>query len=186
MKCPFCPNPDTRVIDSRVTKSKDSVRRRRMCAQCQKRFNTYERYENQPIAVIKSDGTRQPFDPNKILSGLVRACTKRDIPIAKLEKLVEDIEFEIRNRDSNEISTKEIGNLALKRLKNLDKVAYIRFASVYKQFESIEQFTKELSELKKGMSPGSHFKLIKYLSGWGRAGAKDSNFPHLSKKGLWP
>jgi len=149
VKCPFCPNQDTRVIDSRVTKDLDSVRRRRMCESCGKRFNTYERYEDQPIAVIKSDGTRQPFDRNKILSGLVRACTKRNIPLAALEKIVEDIKFEIRNMESNEISSKEIGNLALKQLKTLDKVAYIRFASVYKQFESIEQFTSELSRLKK-------------------------------------
>jgi len=149
VKCPFCPNPDTRVIDSRVTESKDSIRRRRMCEQCGKRFTTYERYENQPIAVIKSDGTRQPFDRNKLLSGLIRACTKRNISINVLEKMVDDLELEIRNMDSNEISSKEIGNLALKRLKDLDKVAYIRFASVYKQFDSIEQFTNELSELKR-------------------------------------
>jgi len=149
VKCPFCPNPDTRVVDSRVTESGDSVKRRRLCEQCGKRFTTYERYENQPIAVIKSDGTRQPFDRNKILSGLVRACTKRNISIGTLEKIVEDIEFEIMNMESNEISSKEIGNLALKRLKDLDKVAYIRFASVYKQFDSIQQFTNELSELKK-------------------------------------
>ncbi|MBE3090511.1 MAG: transcriptional repressor NrdR [Actinobacteria bacterium] len=149
MKCPYCSNPDTRVIDSRLTDSNDSVRRRRMCEKCSKRFTTYERMENQPIAVIKKDNTRQPFDRNKILSGLIRACIKRNISTEVLNKIVDDIENEISNMPSNEIQSKEIGNLVLKRLKNLDKVAYIRFASVYKQFDSIKQFTKELSELQK-------------------------------------
>ena len=149
MKCPYCSNPDTRVIDSRLTDSNDSVRRRRMCEKCSKRFTTYERMENQPITVIKKDNTRQPFDRNKILSGLIRACIKRNISTEVLNKIVDDIENEISNMPSNEIQSKEIGNLVLKRLKNLDKVAYIRFASVYKQFDSIKQFTKELSELQK-------------------------------------
>ena len=149
MKCPYCSNPDTRVIDSRLTDSNDNVRRRRMCEKCSKRFTTYERLENQPIAVIKKDNTRQPFDRNKILSGLIRACIKRNISTEVLNKIVDDIENEISNMPSNEIQSKEIGNLVLKRLKNLDKVAYIRFASVYKQFDSIKQFTRELSELQK-------------------------------------
>jgi transcriptional repressor NrdR len=149
MKCPYCSNPDTRVIDSRLTDSNDSVRRRRMCEKCSKRFTTYERMENQPITVIKKDNTRQPFDRNKILGGLIRACIKRNISTEVLNKIVDDIENEISNMPSNEIQSKEIGNLVLKRLKNLDKVAYIRFASVYKQFDSIKQFTKELSELQK-------------------------------------
>ncbi len=149
MKCPFCSYPDTRVIDSRLTESNDCVRRRRKCEKCGKRFTTYERFENQPIAVVKSDGTRQPFDRNKILSGLIRACIKRNITTKTLEKIVDDIESDIKNMDSNEISSKEIGNLVLRKLKGLDKVAYIRFASVYKQFDSLEQFTEELSELKK-------------------------------------
>lgn len=149
MKCPYCSNSDTRVIDSRLTDSNDSVRRRRMCQKCGKRFTTYERLENQPIAVIKKDNTRQPFDRNKILSGLIRACIKRNISTEVLNKIVDDIENEISNMPSNEIQSKEIGNLVLKRLKNLDKVAYIRFASVYKQFDSIKQFTRELSELQK-------------------------------------
>src|SRR4030043_1673709 len=147
MKCPFCSNPDTRVIDSRLTDSNDSVRRRRMCEKCGKRFTTYERLENQPIAVIKKDNTRQPFDRNKILSGLIRACIKRNISTAMLENIVDDIESEIRNFHSNEISAKEIGDLVLKKLRDLDKVAYISVASVYKQFDSIKQFTSELSEL---------------------------------------
>ncbi len=149
MKCPYCSNPDTRVIDSRLTDSNDSVRRRRMCEKCGKRFTTYERLENQPIAVIKKDNTREPFDKNKILSGLIRACIKRNISTEILNKIVDDIENEISNMPSNEIHSSEIGNLVLKRLKDLDKVAYIRFASVYKQFNNIRQFTKELSELQK-------------------------------------
>ncbi len=104
--------------------------------------------ENTPIAVIKKENTREPFDRNKILSGLIRACVKRNISAATIETIVEEIESEIRNFHSNEISSKEIGDIVLKKLKNLDKVAYIRFASVYKQFDSIEQFTEELSELK--------------------------------------
>jgi len=148
MKCPYCSNLDTRVIDSRLTDSNDSVRRRRLCEKCGKRFTTYEKFENQPIAVIKKDNTRQPFDRNKILSGLIRACIKRNISTTVLDKIVDDIETEIKNMPSNEISSKEIGNLVLKRLKDLDKVAYIRFASVYKQFDNIKQFTNELSKLK--------------------------------------
>ena len=147
MKCPYCSNPDTRVIDSRLTDSNDNVRRRRMCEKCSKRFTTYERMENQPIAVIKKDDTRQPFDRNKILSGLIRACIKRNISTEVLNKIVDDIENEISNMPSNEIQSKEIGNLVLKRLKNLDKVAYIRFASVYLNFEDIMDFKKEIKEL---------------------------------------
>ena len=147
MKCPFCGNLDSKVIDSRLTEDKESIRRRRECERCDKRFTTYERLETQPISVIKKDGTIQPFDRNKILGGLIRACIKRNIDTEIFEKIVDDIEFEIRNNPSNEISSKDIGNLVLKHLKNLDKVAYIRFASVYKHFDNIEEFTRELEEL---------------------------------------
>ncbi|MDD5660240.1 MAG: transcriptional regulator NrdR [Actinomycetota bacterium] len=149
MKCPFCGNLDSKVIDSRLTEDKESIRRRRECERCIKRFTTYERLETQPIVVIKKDGTKQPFDRNKILGGLIRACIKRNIDTSVLDKIVDDIEYEIRNNPSNEISSKDIGDLALKHLKNLDKVAYIRFASVYKHFDDIEEFTKELEELQK-------------------------------------
>ncbi|OQA21485.1 MAG: Transcriptional repressor NrdR [Actinobacteria bacterium ADurb.Bin346] len=148
MKCPFCSAPDTKVIETRLTDSDGSIRRRRECEKCGKRFTTFERLETAFITVIKKDNTRQPFDRNKILSGLIRACIKRNISTATLEKIVEDIESEIKNFHSNEINSREIGDIVLKKLKNLDKVAYIRFASVYKQFDSIEQFTNELSELK--------------------------------------
>ena len=149
MKCPYCQHIDTKVIETRISDSNGSIRRRRMCEKCGNRFTTFERIENTPIAVIKKDNTRQPFDRNKILSGLIRACIKRNISTAMLEKIVDDIESEIRNFHSNEISAKGIGDLVLKKLRDLDKVAYIRFASVYKQFDSIKQFTSELSELNK-------------------------------------
>lgn len=148
MKCPYCLNLDTKVIETRITDSNDSIRRRRMCEKCGKRFTTFERIEEQPIAVVKKDNTREPFDRNKIMSGLIRACVKRNISTAILEKIVDDIESEIRNYPLNEISSREIGNLVLDRLRDLDKVAYIRFASVYKQFDNIEEFTKELTKLK--------------------------------------
>lgn len=148
MKCPFCSMPDTKVIDTRLSESEGSIRRRRECEKCGNRFTTFERIENTPIAVIKKENTREPFDRNKILSGLIRACIKRNISTSMLESLVDEIESEIRNFHANEISSREIGDIVLKKLKSLDKVAYIRFASVYKQFDSEEQFTKELSELK--------------------------------------
>jgi transcriptional repressor NrdR len=148
VKCPYCLNLDTKVIETRINDVNDSIRRRRMCEKCGKRFTTFERIEEQPIAVIKKDNTREPFDRNKIMGGLIRACVKRNIVAKTLEKIVEDIESEIRNYPSNEINSKEIGNLALVRLKDLDKVAYIRFASVYKHFDNIEEFTKELTRLK--------------------------------------
>ncbi|MHB8277198.1 MAG: transcriptional regulator NrdR [Candidatus Humimicrobiaceae bacterium] len=147
MKCPFCGNLDSKVIDSRLTEDKESIRRRRECERCAKRFTTYEHLETQAIAVIKKDGTRQPFDRNKILGGLIRACIKRNISTEIMGKIADDIESEIRNSPVNEISSRDIGDLVLHHLKNLDKVAYIRFASVYKHFDNIEEFTRELEEL---------------------------------------
>ncbi len=147
MKCPYCGNLDSRVIDSRLTEDSESIRRRRECERCFKRFTTYERIETQPIVVIKKDGTSQPFDRNKIFSGLIRACVKRNIGTQTLEKIVNEIETEIKNKPSKEITSKEIGDLVLKHLKNLDKVAYVRFASVYKQFDDVKEFSEELEEL---------------------------------------
>ena len=132
-----------------MSESDESIRRRRECERCGKRFTTFERIENSPLAVIKKDNTREPFDRNKILSGLIRACVKRNISTVQLENLTNEIEIEIKNTHSGEISSIEIGDIVLKKLRDLDKVAYIRFASVYKQFDSLEQFTKELSELSK-------------------------------------
>ena len=149
MKCPYCANADTKVVDSRLTDSNDSVRRRRECEKCAKRFTTYERIEIKPIAIIKKDNTREPFDRNKLMSGLIRACIKRDISAETLALIVDDIENEIHNLPGSEIRSEDLGNLVLKRLRDLDKVAYIRFASVYKQFNSVRQFTNELTKLKK-------------------------------------
>jgi transcriptional repressor NrdR len=149
VKCPYCANADTKVVDSRLTDSNDSVRRRRECEKCSKRFTTYERIEIKPIAIIKKDNTREPFDRNKLMSGLIRACIKRDISAGTLDLLVDDIENEIHNLPGSEIHSKDLGNLVLNRLRDLDKVAYIRFASVYKQFNSVRQFTNELTKLKK-------------------------------------
>jgi len=148
MKCPYCGNLDSKVIDSRFTEDKESIRRRRECERCAKRFTTYERMENQPVAVIKKDGTRQPFDKNKILSGLIRACIKRNISISDLEKIADEIESEIKSLPAIEIKSKDIGDIVLKYLKNIDKVAYVRFASVYKHFDSVEEFNHELESLK--------------------------------------
>lgn len=148
MKCPYCSNTETKVIETRLSDSEESTRRRRECEKCGRRFTTFERIENTPISVIKKDNTREIFDRSKILSGLIRACVKRDITTNQLENLADEIELEIRNTHPGEISTKEIGDIVLNKLRDLDKVAYIRFASVYKQFDSLEQFTKELTELK--------------------------------------
>jgi len=149
LKCPYCSYAESKVIETRMSESDESIRRRRECEKCGKRFTTFERIENSPLAVIKKDNTREPFDRNKILSGLIRACVKRNISTAQLENLTNEIEIEIKNTHPGEISSMEIGDIVLKKLRDLDKVAYIRFASVYKQFDSIEQFTKELSELSK-------------------------------------
>ncbi len=147
MKCPYCSYTESKVLETRPSESDGSIRRRRECEKCGKRFTTFERIENSPLAVIKKDNTREPFDRNKILSGLIRACVKRNISSSQIENLVNEIELEIKNTHPFEISSKEIGDIVLKKLRDLDKVAYIRFASVYKQFDSLEQFTKELTEL---------------------------------------
>jgi len=147
MKCPFCEYEETKVIDSRLTEEGDAVRRRRECPSCSKRFTTYERNYEIPITVIKKNKETQPFDRQKLLNGLVRASVKRGIPVYKLEKMVGDIEDELRNQYKYEITSKELGEIALKRLKELDKVAYVRFASVYKEFDDIKKFTEELTEL---------------------------------------
>ncbi len=147
MKCPYCSHIESKVIETRLSEADESIRRRRECENCGRRFTTFERIESTIIAVIKKDNTREPFDRNKILGGLIRACVKRNISTNQLENLADEIELEIRNTHPTEISSKEIGDIVLKKLKDLDKVAYIRFASVYKQFDSLEQFTKELSQL---------------------------------------
>ncbi|MBA7621482.1 Transcriptional repressor NrdR [subsurface metagenome] len=149
MKCSFCGYDETKVIDSRLTEEGDAVRRRRECPSCNKRFTTYERSYEIPITIIKKNKETQLFDRQKLLNGLIRACVKREIPVQRLEKIVENIENELRNQYKYEVTSKQLGEMALKRLKELDKVAYVRFASVYKEFDDIKKFTEELAELEK-------------------------------------
>lgn len=149
MKCPFCQHDDTRVVDSRDTDKSDVIRRRRECIKCKKRFTTYERHEEAPLVVIKKKSIREIFDRSKLLNGLLRACVKRDITLDQLENIVADIETELRNQFRNEVPSKKIGEMALDRLLKLDKVAYVRFASVYRDFENINEFNRELERLQK-------------------------------------
>ena len=146
MKCPFCGHTDSRVIDSRPT-DEDSRIRRRECIQCNKRFTTYEIVENLPIVVVKKDKSREPFDRNKVLSGLLRACEKRPVSLERLERAVDDIEAQIQNSLEREVSTHKIGEYVMEQLMHIDDVAYIRFASVYRQFKDIKSFHDAIRKL---------------------------------------
>ncbi len=148
MRCPYCGFLESKVIDSRPTDEGCSIRRRRECLKCGKRFTTYEKIEAISIAVIKKDNSRQQFDRNKILKGIITACEKRPISLVKMEKIVDDIESELYQSQEREVETAKIGEEVMKRLKDLDDVAYVRFASVYKRFDDVETFMKELNELK--------------------------------------
>ena len=147
MKCPFCGYAESKVIDSRHSEDGASIRRRRECLACQKRFTTYETVESLPIIVVKKDGSRQSFDRTKILNGMVRACEKRPVSMAEMEAAVTDIEQVMQNSLEREISSSEIGELVMERLKPLDEVAYVRFASVYRQFKDIDSFMRELNKI---------------------------------------
>lgn len=147
MRCPFCQFPDNRVLESRSAESGQSVRRRRECLQCNRRFTTYERIEFVPITVIKRNGDRESFDRSKLLRGIVRACEKTGVPHDRLENLVDEIEAELQQTSAREVPTNEIGELVLKHLQNLNEVAYIRFASVYRQFKGIRDFVDTLDHL---------------------------------------
>ena len=147
MKCPFCAAPDSRVVDSRTIDDGNSIRRRRECTVCGKRFTTYEAVEKVPLMVIKNDGRRAVFDKENVLKGIIRSCYKRDIPAEKIIKLADEIEKELRNMMKHEISSKTIGEVVMKYLKTFDKVAYIRFASVYRKFSDIDNFKQELENL---------------------------------------
>ena len=149
MKCPYCGYDETQVIDTRETENLEVTRRRRECAKCSKRFTTYERVEEADIIVVKKDGRRERFERQKLLNGILKACEKRPISLEKIEKLVDEIESDLRKRDSVEVESKVIGELAIKKLKNLDKVAYIRFASVYREFKDLDMFEEELEKLQK-------------------------------------
>lgn len=149
MKCPYCNNSETKVLDTREPEFSDVTRRRRECLKCSKRFTTYERVEMLDLRVMKKNGTIVAFDRNKLLSGIVKACEKRPIKIEKIEKVVDDIESELRKQESTEIQSKLIGELVMEKLKDLDKIAYVRFASVYKEFKDVNSFKKELDKIKK-------------------------------------
>ena len=149
MNCPYCGFLDSRVVDSRETESKEAIRRRRECTACGQRFTTYEKIEEIPITVVKRDGSTELFHPEKLLRGLTRACTKRHVPVERLQGIVIDIERELREESAYEVSSERVGKMALERLQQVDLVAYVRFASVYRQFESVEEFKQELEQLAK-------------------------------------
>jgi transcriptional repressor NrdR len=147
MRCPFCGHDETKVIDSRVSESQEAIRRRRECLSCEQRFTTYERVEEMPLMVLKKDGHREPFDRGKLMRGLVVATVKRNVTTAELEGLIDAVEAELHNSFRYEITAKQLGDLVLAMLKDLDRVAYIRFASVYKDFQDLDEFTRELKGL---------------------------------------
>ena len=147
MKCPFCGYSESKVIDSRPAEEGASIRRRRECLSCAKRFTTYETVESLPMVVVKKDGSRQSFERRKVLGGMIRACEKRPVPLAELEKIAEEIEQDLQNSMEREVSTEAIGERVMDRLRSVDQVAYVRFASVYRQFKDIDTFMAELNKL---------------------------------------
>jgi len=147
MTCPFCGFNQDRVIDSRESKEGDSIRRRRQCLGCDRRFTTYERTDEIPYMVVKKDGRREKFDRQKVLNGLLKACEKRPVAMGKLAALVDEVEAKLADSADREISTTELGELLMDRLQGLDKIAYVRFASVYRDFQDVEAFLNELKEL---------------------------------------
>ena len=149
MRCPFCGFEESKVVDSRHSEDGGSIRRRRECLSCQKRFTTYETVESLPIVVVKRDNSRQPFDRNKILNGMLRACEKRPVSLPALEKAVDEIEQSVQNSLDREVSAEQIGEMVMEKLRGLDEVAYVRFASVYRQFRDINTFMEELTKLLK-------------------------------------
>ncbi len=149
MKCPYCGEMDTRVLDSRSTQDSSAIRRRRQCMECSNRFTTMEKTEEEPIVVIKRDGRRELFDPGKILKGLLLAGQKRNIPLSRWEELVQNLEQELRSRYVKEVPADRIGDIILKKLRTIDEVAYVRFASVFRQFPDVEAFKAELEDMLK-------------------------------------
>lgn len=147
MRCPFCDNEDTKVIDSRPAEDGRSIRRRRECEKCGKRFTTYEKIETSILMVVKKDGSRQAFDRDKILSGIAKACEKRPVSMAQMEAVVNEIERGLNNRLEREVSSAYIGEMVMEQLKKLDEVAYVRFASVYRQFTDVKTFIREIEKL---------------------------------------
>lgn len=147
MRCPFCGHEESKVVDSRSSKEGDSIRRRRECLKCERRYTTYERIEEVAQMVIKKDGRREPFDRWKIKSGVLKACEKRAVGLDQVESLIDDIERSLFNTTEHEVSTEAIGTAVMTRLKNLDEVAYVRFASVYRQFKDLNEFMDELKSM---------------------------------------
>lgn len=147
MRCPFCDNIDTKVIDSRPTEEGHAIRRRRECEKCGKRFTTYEKVEEITLMVVKKDGSREAFDRNKIMNGIIRACEKRPVPMAEVEKIVSEIERGLNNMMEKEMESTIIGEYVMEHLKKIDDVAYVRFASVYRQFTDAESFRSEIEKL---------------------------------------
>jgi len=149
MKCPFCNQDNTRVVDSRPAEDNNSIRRRRLCDECKKRFTTYEKIETIPLSVIKKDQTRQQYERSKIEAGVLRACYKRPISVEKINELIDAVETEVFNREEREIESKLIGEIVMDKLKNLEAVAYVRFASVYREFKDVNTFMDELKKILK-------------------------------------
>lgn len=147
MKCPYCGSRETEVVETRDSEDLQTIRRRRACLKCEKRFTTYERVENVTLVVIKKDGRREQFNRDKLKSGIIRSCEKTTVSVDQIEKIVNEIEMELRGADSVEVESKKIGQMVAARLKKLDKIAYIRFSSVFKRFVDIEDFEKEVKRL---------------------------------------
>ncbi|HHY04876.1 MAG TPA: transcriptional repressor NrdR [Thermoanaerobacterales bacterium] len=149
MKCPYCSYVDSKVMDSRPIEEGSIIRRRRECPSCKKRFTTYERVDELPLMVIKRNGDREVFDPHKIINGLIKACEKRPVSIDNLQKIANDIERELKNSMEQEVPSEKIGELVMRKLKEIDEVAYVRFASVYREFKDIDSYIEEIKKLKK-------------------------------------
>lgn len=147
MRCPFCGHDETKVVDSRTSESQDAIRRRRECLKCGDRFTTYERREEMPLMVVKKDGAAEPFDRGKLLRGLLVATAKRNVSVERLEALIDDVESELHNTFRYEVDSRQVGDMVLRRLRDVDGVAYIRFASVYKEFQDLDEFTSELKDI---------------------------------------
>lgn len=147
MNCPFCGHSESKVLDSRASEEGTAIRRRRECLECEKRFTTYERIEEIPLIIVKRDGKREPFDRRKIMNGLLKACEKRPVPFETLEHVTDQVERELRNRMDQEVTSEAVGELIMDMLRDIDEVAYVRFASVYRQFKDVDKFLQELQAL---------------------------------------
>lgn len=148
MRCPYCNSTNTRVVDSRSTDDDRAIRRRRLCEDCDKRFSTYERYEDSTVMIVKKDNTREAFDPRKVISGIVKSCQKRPVSMDQIEEVAKNIETKVNHTGKKEVTSTYIGELVMDELKDLDSVAYVRFASVYREFKDLESFYKEIINLK--------------------------------------